>query len=379
MADSEKLRERIQELEKEVARLKNAQSLPYRAVVEDLSELVVRWKPDGTRTFVNDAYCKLFDASRDELIGSSFWPLISEHDREEVQKRITTISMETPFTIGRHRAIRPDGSEFWMEWVDRGIFDSDGKLIEMQSVGRDISDRIVFEEQARKLEFADAVSKTTAALAHDLNNLLQVVVAEFEFLVDELEDPQRMERLDTALDNIVTLVGRLSKPDYLHVQKAKPVYLNDRIMRMLSLMKEVAGPDILVKLNLCEEKAKILGDDTQMTQIVLNLVKNATEAMTQGGTINITTEVEEKPTTKSEYGTVILKVSDTGPGIPESILPKIFTPHVTTKPDGQGLGLATVKTIVESHQAEINIKTSSKGTEFELRFPLVNNNEYSMR
>lgn len=321
MTDSNKLKARIKDLENEIDQFKKAQSLPYRAVVEDLSELVVRWKPGGARTFVNDAYCKLFDAPRDELIGSSFWPLISEHDHEEVRKRFDQINQENPFIVGRHRAIRPDGSEFWMEWVDRGIFDADGNLIEMQSVGRDISERVVFEEQARQLEFADAVSRTTAAIAHDLNNLLQVVVAEFEFLVDELEDPQRMEKLDTALDNIVTLVGRLSKPDYLHVQKAKPVYLNERIMRMLSLMKEVAGSEIMVKLNLCEDKTKILGDNTQITQIILNLVKNATEAMTEGGTISITTEVDLIPTPKEDHGTVIMKVADTGPGIPESILP----------------------------------------------------------
>lgn len=87
------------------------------------AELVVRWAPDGTRQFVNDAHCRLFDASREELIDTSFWPLVTEADRDRVRERLASLSPATPVTTGRHRASASSGV-VWMEWVDRAIFDS---------------------------------------------------------------------------------------------------------------------------------------------------------------------------------------------------------------------------------------------------------------
>jgi len=74
------LEARVLALEAELSLLREAARLPYRAIVEDMSELVVRWTPDGVRLFVNDAYCRLFETSREQLMGTSFWPLITEAD-----------------------------------------------------------------------------------------------------------------------------------------------------------------------------------------------------------------------------------------------------------------------------------------------------------
>jgi PAS domain S-box-containing protein len=121
----------------------------YRRVVEDQTEFIVRWLPDGIRTFVNDSYCRYFGKTRDELIGSSFFPLITEEDRGKVRKRIESLSLENPVSTDEHQVIRPDGSIGWNQWTDRAIFDERGQLIEFQSIGRDITERQNAEEALR--------------------------------------------------------------------------------------------------------------------------------------------------------------------------------------------------------------------------------------
>ncbi|MFW9994501.1 MAG: PAS domain S-box protein [Candidatus Odinarchaeota archaeon] len=117
----------------------------YRAVVSDQTEFIVRNLPDGTRTFVNDAYCRYFQQSREDLIGSSFFPLVVEEDREIILEKWKTLTLGNPVAVDEHRSIRPDGKIAWHQWSDRAIFDQDGNVVEYQSVGRDITDQKLAE------------------------------------------------------------------------------------------------------------------------------------------------------------------------------------------------------------------------------------------
>lgn len=124
----------------------------FRAVVEDQTEFIVRWLPDGTRTFVNDSYCRRFGKSRKELLGESFFPVIRREDWGDFQARIATIRPEQPIVRGEHMVMLPDGSAGWHEWSHRGIFDARGKLVEYQSVGRDITRKRLAEQKLKENE-----------------------------------------------------------------------------------------------------------------------------------------------------------------------------------------------------------------------------------
>ena len=123
-----------------------------RAIIEDQLDFIVRWKSGGIRTFVNDAYCRYFGISREEAVGTSFFPLIVEEDRIKVRNRIAQLSPENPASYDIHRIIRADGSIGWNEWVDHAIFGDQGDLIEVQSVGRDITERKLADETIRESE-----------------------------------------------------------------------------------------------------------------------------------------------------------------------------------------------------------------------------------
>src|ERR1043165_8533929 len=89
------------------------------AVIMDQTEMIVRWRPDGTRTFVNDAYCRTFGRRYDELIGTSFLPLVAAEDREMILRKIQSITVDNPVVADVHRSLSPDGGIYWQEWTDR--------------------------------------------------------------------------------------------------------------------------------------------------------------------------------------------------------------------------------------------------------------------
>jgi PAS domain S-box-containing protein len=124
--------------------------LRYRRVIEDQTDMIVRCLPDGTRTFVNQAYCRYNGAPADQLIGTSFFPLIPEEDRERVRAKYASFSPANPVLTEQHWAIAPGGALRWHEWTDRALFDESGTLVEIQAVGRDLTEQ--HEAQQRLIE-----------------------------------------------------------------------------------------------------------------------------------------------------------------------------------------------------------------------------------
>ena len=123
----------------------------YRAILEDQTELIVRFKPDGTLTFVNEAYCRYFGLTREELIGYHYEPVIFEQDREHVARLLNSISRENPVVTIENRVISQEQLR-WTQWSNRAIFDDTGCIVELQAVGRDITDIKQIEDALRESE-----------------------------------------------------------------------------------------------------------------------------------------------------------------------------------------------------------------------------------
>jgi diguanylate cyclase (GGDEF)-like protein/PAS domain S-box-containing protein len=141
----------VTELVEAEVRLKESEER-YRTVIEEQTELVCRFLPDTTLTFVNDAYCRYFGKGPRELVGRSFLDHIPEADRVVYEKPLSRLSRANHSRTVEHRIFTPDGEIRWQQWTDRALFDEEGNLVEYLSVGRDITDRKEAEEALRKSE-----------------------------------------------------------------------------------------------------------------------------------------------------------------------------------------------------------------------------------
>ncbi|MFH0794294.1 MAG: EAL domain-containing protein, partial [bacterium] len=119
----------------------------FRAILEDQTELICRWLPGGKPTYINEAYCRYFGRSRQELLGHGHIPYIFEEDREKVEEHIRSITRDNTVAVIEHRVVLDNGELRWQQWTDRAVLDKNGTIIEFQSVGRDISDRKKAEER----------------------------------------------------------------------------------------------------------------------------------------------------------------------------------------------------------------------------------------
>jgi PAS domain S-box-containing protein len=152
LADQEQIRQAlvIERLRAEDA-LRKSEAL-YKAVVEDQTELIVRFLPGGKITFVNKAYGRYFGAGPEELIGRSFMPIFLDEDRESVEQHFASLSRENPVVAMEARVVTPDGQIRWQQWTNRAIFDEQGRLIEFQAVGQDITEHKQADEKLHEAE-----------------------------------------------------------------------------------------------------------------------------------------------------------------------------------------------------------------------------------
>jgi PAS domain S-box-containing protein len=146
----------------------------YQSVVDDQLEFIVRWRKDGKRIFVNEAYCRYCNEPQQALIGGNFFSAMVEEDRDTLVQKLEAMTIENPVVAHVHRIIDPDGRTVWEQWTHRALFNSDGNLVEYQSVGSDVTDRRRREKQAQDLNVAIAQLNTLTPREQDV---MQLVVA----------------------------------------------------------------------------------------------------------------------------------------------------------------------------------------------------------
>lgn len=166
-----RVQERTAELTAMYEKLRDSEQR-YRSVVEDDPEFIVRWQGDGIRTFVNEAYCKYMNATRDQLIGSSFMPSIMEEDRIRLRKKLAALSLDNPVCIDEQRVVQPDGRIVWQHWSNRALFNENGELIEYQAVGSDFTERRKLEVHAREQAVAQVQLRSLTLRERDVLRLV---------------------------------------------------------------------------------------------------------------------------------------------------------------------------------------------------------------
>jgi PAS domain S-box-containing protein len=149
----------------------------YRSIIEDQTELICRFRPDYTLTFINAAYCRFFKRKKEELIGFNFINLIPDGDQKAVRDHIASLSKERPVSTHEHQVLLPDGEIGYQQWTNRAILGESGDIEEFQAVGRDITDRRRMEEVLRRTndDLERLVANRTARLLRRNKQLLKEI------------------------------------------------------------------------------------------------------------------------------------------------------------------------------------------------------------
>jgi PAS domain S-box-containing protein len=187
------LRQEIAERERAEAALKESEA-HYRAIVEDQTELICRFLPDGTITFVNEAFCRYFGRTREELVGHEIMSSVSKENKQHRKEWFAALSPKAPTATREHRVTMPSGETRWQQWFDRAILDDQGQIIEFQSVGVDITKRKQIEAEREQLVSALERRATQLQTAIDMSHAASSIL-----------DPNELSR--KAIDLVRERVG----------------------------------------------------------------------------------------------------------------------------------------------------------------------------
>jgi PAS domain S-box-containing protein len=202
----------------------------YRAIVEDQTELVIRWLPDTTLTFTNEAFCRFIGRPRKQLLGQQFLPNVSPEDRESTEERVALLNENHIGQDSEQRIRLPNGEVRWVQWTDRVFSDEAGRVVEIQSVGRDITERkrMDMELQVRTNELEALFALSSALnIAQTESAMLPAILAEVDRALGAdaswlaLYDPDRAEfSVALASGDLAPNVGRtFSSLEGLDVQR----------------------------------------------------------------------------------------------------------------------------------------------------------------
>ena len=258
------------------------------------------------------------------------------------------------------------------------IYDEKGNEIASIGIFKDLRERLGMERELQKIQQAllqseklAAMGRLTSQIAHELNNPIYGIMNTLELLKTEIPPESKRRRiLELALSETQRLSEMLrnmlsfSKPEE---EKRKPIKMNELVEGILLVMeKQMKEANIKVETSFDDGIPEVMASTNQMRQVMLNIIKNAKEAMPKGGTLTVRTSREDNK--------VLIHIQDTGIGIPEEIRDKIYEAFFTTKSKvkGVGLGLSVCYGIIKDHGGEIKVESEEEiGTTFTISLPIV--------
>jgi PAS domain S-box-containing protein len=356
----------------------------YRGIFENAVEGIFQATPEGRLTAANPAFSRVLGyASPAEAIASVeniLVQLCPDPPRlQELRCGLETTGLVTGFET---QAVCPDGRRPWLSLNCRCVRDAGNGPSHLEGTVEDITERKKLETQLLRAQRLDSVGRLAGGIAHDLNNILLPILICPGLLRERVRDEVARDLVDSievsarrGADIVRQLLTFSRGTDGERVPVQPRILLNE----MLAIMRETFPKSVNLRSAIPTDIWSVRGDPTQLHQVLMNLCVNARDAMPHGGDLYLTVENCEidEATARANAGArpgrhVLLRVSDTGTGIPPEHLDKIFDPFFTTKEVGQGtgLGLSTVLGIVNSHSGFIQLEsTVGQGTVFRVYLP----------
>jgi signal transduction histidine kinase/ActR/RegA family two-component response regulator len=305
--------------------------------------------------------------------------LIHPDDRQVVAEALARAEETGRYGPISHRIVREQGDVRWVNATGLAIRNHEGEVVNIVGSVQDVTERRTLEERLLEAQKLESIGRLAGGVAHDFNNMLTAVLGNIEFA----RDASTIEEVRPLLDSIAVTAERSAALTaqllaFARRQVIEPRVFdpNDLIRRIETVFKRAIGEHVQVVLSL-EARGRLRADESQIEQVVMNLVTNARDAMSTGGALTIETlDVElddEYASTHPDVASgdyVMIAVSDTGPGIPQEALPYVFEPFFTTRTSGTGLGLATCYGIVKQSGGHLSVYSElGRGSTFKIYLP----------
>ncbi len=360
--------------------------ISLRQLADNINQIFWLREPANWRIFyVSPAYERIWGRSGAALLADSREWLEGVHpdDRARVaQTGAKTANGEN--SDQEYRVVRPDGSERWVHSRGFPIRDAAGNIWRVAGLTEDITEKRKLESQLLRAQRTESLGTLASGIAHDLNNVLAPILLSVELLRMEMP-PERRAALLATLETSAKRGAGMVKQVLMFARGVEgervPLKPEQLLREIEHIIRETFPRTITIRTEVAADCSSVLGDLTQLQQALLNLCVNSRDAMADGGQLMLSAAnlmldehfVATNPGARTGPH-VVLQVSDTGSGIPASIMDRIFDPFFTTKEVGKGtgLGLSTLQAIVKSHGGFVSVYSEPRrGTTFKLYLPAV--------
>jgi len=360
------------------------------ALLDKARDAILVRNLEGKILFWNKGAERMYGWTREEAVGRNIRELIYSNPQEffEVDERLIRLGEWQ----GELQLLAKSGQKITVEAYITLIRDNQGSPKSVLAISTDITEKKRLEAQFLRAQRMESIGTLAGGIAHDLNNILAPILMSIDLLKSTATDPQAGQILDAIgvsarrgadIVRQVLLFARGTEGQKIEVQ---PRHIVEDIA---SIIQDTFPKNIQLEFLIPKDTWTILGDPTQVHQVLLNLCLNARDAMPNGGNLTIGVEncvlddqyaamnVQIKP---GRY--VRINVTDSGTGVPPEILDRIFDPFFTTKElsKGTGLGLSTAMGIVKSHGGIINVYSElDKGTTFKVYLPAMDSTSETLK
>ncbi|MGH9261378.1 MAG: two-component system sensor histidine kinase NtrB, partial [Acidimicrobiales bacterium] len=358
----------------------------YRAAGELAAMGMAELDPEGRFVRVNRTFAEIVRYAPDELIGlhssAVTHPVDTKPDRELVA---SLLSGQLASATREKRFLRKDGTTVWAQITCSVVRDAHGDAAHLLLATQDVTARKRLEDELRQSQKLDAVGRLAGGVAHDFNNLLTGIIG-YADLVRHSPDTSPAIRQDAEAILLAARRGADLTRNLLtfarrSATRLEPIDLHSVVLEVVELLERTFDRRIEISLNLEARPSTMVGDHSQLANALLNLALNARDAMGQGGRLSFATTIQSvDPEFCARHAGeleprnhLVLKVSDTGIGMPPETVARAFEPFFTTKPPGKGtgLGLSMVYGTVKAHHGLVTVHSvPGAGTTFTIYLPL---------
>ncbi|HZT19736.1 MAG TPA: PAS domain S-box protein [Dongiaceae bacterium] len=340
------------------------------AVLDTAGALVVVFDREGRIVRFNRACERTSGYAAEEVMGKPVWDfLLAPEDIEPAKAAFEEVKGAAAPHAFENDWVTKDGRRRRISWLSTHLLDDRGQVEYVIGTGLDTTDIQQVREQLRRTERLAELGMLASGMAHEIGTPMNVILGRAEYLLSRTkEEPTKrgLETIVAQVERITKIMNQLLAFARRRPAERRPLDLRKSVADCLDVIQErVRRHRIRVETDLPADLPPVLADADQVSQVLLNLMLNAIQAMPEGGTLRLALARGD--------GTVTIQVGDTGHGIPEEALSKIFLPFYTTKEVGKGtgLGLTVVHGIIQEHGGTITVESRvDQGTTFTVALPI---------